>query len=92
MEEIKKHSLLKSSSNETDTNKLSIYLSILISIKSGINGAMILFALLVSAKLLSFFTTSGKDFYITANDLIISFWGFAIVSFIVLAGLLKDSE
>jgi hypothetical protein len=92
MEETNKHSLLKSRTNETNTNKLSIFLSILISIKSGINGAMILFGLLVSAKLLSFFTTSGKDFNITVNDLIISFWGFAIVSFIVLAELFKDSE
>lgn len=92
MEKIEKNSLLKSSTTESDTTKLSIFESILISIKAGINGALILFALLVSTKLLSFFASSDKIFYISVNDLVISFWGFAIVSFIVLAGLFKDSE
>ncbi len=92
MEKNKKNNSINLGANESSNNNLSIYKSILISIKAGINGALILFTLLESAKFLSYFSISNKGFYISANDLIISFWGFTIVSFIVLAGLFKDSD
>lgn len=89
---MKKNNSINLIAIKSGTNKLSIFESILISIKSGINGALILFGLQILGKLLSIFTIPGKDFYVTINDIIISFWGFLIVSFIVSAKLLRDSE
>jgi hypothetical protein len=89
---MKKNNSINLNAIKSETNKLSIFESILISIKSGINDALILFGLLILGKLLSIFTIPGKDFYVTINDIIISFWGFLIVSFIVSAKLLRDSE
>jgi hypothetical protein len=90
MEKMKKNNPINLITNETDTYKPSTLESILVSIKSGINGGLILFGLLVLAKLLSIFIIPGKDFYISINDLIISFWGFLIVSFVVSVRLLRD--
>ena len=89
---MKKNNSIDLIATKSETNNLGIFESILISIKSGINGFLILFGLIVLGKLLSIFTIPGKDFYITFNDIIISFWGFLIVSFIVCVRLLRDTE
>lgn len=90
-EKIKNNDPINLNPDKTGVSKQSIFLSILFSIKAGINCALILFTLLVFTKLLLFFTLPGKEFYITPNDLIISFWGFLIVSFIISARLLRYS-
>lgn len=72
-----------------DENKSTQITGIFSSIKSGIIGFVVFFLLLLGAKILSY-STSG-NFTIGLNDIVISFWGFLIVSFSVFVGINKNS-
>ena len=60
------------------------------SIKGGIIGFGIISMLIILTKLLSFSLNSSKNFNFNLVDLILSFWGFLILSFIVFAVENKD--
>lgn len=53
------------------------------SVKSGLVGFTLLFSLILVFKLLLLFTDPTKNLSINLNDLVISSWGFLIISFIV---------
>ena len=56
---------------------------IFISLKSGLVGFSIVFSFIIFTKMLLIITHPSKLFIINLNDLIISSWGFLIISFIV---------
>lgn len=65
---------------------------IYISLKGGIVGFAIIATLIILTKLLSLSVNSAKSFNFDINDLVMSFWGFIILSFIIFAKENKNEE
>ena len=71
--------------NVSKNHIIGSFSGIFSSIKSGLIGFSIVFLLIVFTKLLSISTDSSKLFSLGINDLVLSLWGFIIMSFIVFA-------
>ena len=79
-----------SKENSLENLKTTSFSGILESFKSGIIGFLVVIILIASTKFLSSSINPHKYFDLGINDLVLSFWGFIIISFVVFAGKNKD--
>lgn len=71
------------------TTPIETYLE---SFKSGSFGFLIVLSLIILSKLFSFATNSVQYFSISINDVIFSFWGFVVLSFVVFISKIRNSD
>lgn len=62
------------------------------SFKSGSFGFLIVLSLIIISKLFAFSLSSVEHFAISINDVVFSFWGFIVLSFVVFIGKIKNSQ
>lgn len=92
MKSFQKEELFVTISKEDSLKNLrtTSFSCIIESIKSGIMGFLVVIILIASTKFLSSSINPHKYFNLGINDLVLSFWGFIIISFVVFAGKNKD--
>ena len=84
--------MIYSNQKEAKNEQFKPLTGVYLSIKSGIIGFGIVAAFIILTKILAFAVNSAKNFNFDLNDLILSFWGFIILSFIVFAAENKNEN
>lgn len=62
------------------------------SFKSGSFGFLIVLSLIIISKLFAFSLSSIEHFSISINDIVFSFWGFIVLSFVVFISKIKNNQ